>query len=97
MRCADEIDITQTHWSGKPMALVPLILSNIKNFAPGESKRKFEQGRQEALEKEQALLDRLAPLLDGEQKAAETKRNMDLIRNFMGYPTSIVPIFSVAE
>ena len=59
MRCAGEIDITKTRWSEKPTTLVPMILSNIKNFEPDASKRKFEQGRQEALKKEQELLDRL--------------------------------------
>lgn len=85
MRCAGEIDITKTRWSEKPITLVPLILSNIKNFAPGAGKRKFEQGRQEALKKEQALLDRLKQLPDGEQKASETKRMISLIRNLAGY------------
>ena len=59
MRCAGEIDITKTRWSEKPITLVPMILSNIKNFEPNASNRKFEQGRQEALKKEQELLDRL--------------------------------------
>jgi phosphoenolpyruvate synthase/pyruvate phosphate dikinase len=85
MRCAGEIDITRPRWSEKPTALVPLILSHIKNFEPGESKRRFEQGRQEALKKEQELLDRLKQLPDGEQKAKETKRMISLIRNFIGY------------
>jgi pyruvate,water dikinase len=85
MRCAGEIDITKTRWSEKPITLVPMILSNIKNFGPNESKRKFEQGRQEALKKEQELLDRLKQLPDGEQKAKETKGMIDLIRNFIGY------------
>jgi phosphoenolpyruvate synthase/pyruvate phosphate dikinase len=85
MRCAGEIDITRTRWSEKPLTLVPLILSNIKNFEPGAGDRKFEQGRQEALKKEQELLDRLMQLPDGEQKAKETKRIIDLIRNFSGY------------
>jgi rifampicin phosphotransferase len=85
MRCTGEIDITRPRWSEKPTALVPLILSNIKNFEPGESKRRFEQGRQEALKKEQELLDRLKQLPDGEQKARETKRMISLIRNFAGY------------
>jgi hypothetical protein len=31
-----------------PTALAPLILGNIKNFEPGASERRFEQGRQEA-------------------------------------------------
>ncbi len=85
MRCVGEIDITRTRWSEKPTTLVPLILSNIKNFEPNASHRKFEQGRQEALKKEQELLDRLAPLPDGERKAEETKRMISLIRNFSGY------------
>jgi pyruvate,water dikinase len=85
MRCAGEIDITRTRWSEKPTTLVPLILSNIKNFEPGAGKRKFEQGRQEALKKERELLDRLKQLPDGEQKAEETKRMISLIRNFAGY------------
>lgn len=85
MRCAGEIDITKTRWSEKPTTLVPMILSNIKNFEPNASNRKFEQGRQSALKKEQELLDRLKQLPDGEQKANETKRMIDLIRNFIGY------------
>ncbi|MFE9275175.1 phosphoenolpyruvate synthase [Paenibacillus glucanolyticus] len=85
MRCAGEIDVTRTRWSEKPITLVPLILGNIKNVEPHASQRKFEQGRQEALAKEQAILDRLKSLPDGEQKAKETKRRIDLIRNFSGY------------
>lgn len=85
MRCAGEIDITRTRWSEKPTTLIPLILSNIKNFEPNESKRKFEQGRHEALQKEQELLDRLKRLPDGKQKAKETKRMISIIRNFIGY------------
>ncbi|MBM7868488.1 phosphoenolpyruvate synthase [Heliobacterium gestii] len=85
MRCSGEIDITKPRWSEKPTALVPLILSNIKNFEPNESDRKFEQGRQEALKKEQVLLERLKQLPDGEQKAGETKEMISLIRNFIGY------------
>jgi len=85
MRCAGEIDITRTRWSEKPATLIPLILGNIKNFEPNASHRKFEQGRQEALNKEQELLERLNRLPDGEQKAAETKRMIDLVRNFIGY------------
>ncbi|MEC0310882.1 phosphoenolpyruvate synthase [Paenibacillus lautus] len=85
MRCAGEIDITRTRWSEKPITLVPLILNNIKNFEPHESNRRFEQGRREALQKEQDLLYRLKQLPDGEQKAKETKRMIDLVRNFIGY------------
>jgi pyruvate,water dikinase len=85
MRCAGEIDITKTRWSEKPSILVPMILSNIKNFAPGEGGRKFEQGRQEASKKEHQLLDKLTDLPDGKQKAAETKQMISLLRNVIGY------------
>ncbi|MBB6498616.1 phosphoenolpyruvate synthase [Pedobacter cryoconitis] len=85
MRCAGEIDITKTRWMEKPLILVPIILSNIKNFEPGAGLRKFEQGRLEAQQKEQELLDRLRQLPDGEQKARETKQMISQIRNFAGY------------
>ena len=85
MRCAGEIDITKTRWSEKPLTLVPMILNNIKNFEPNAGKRKFVQGRQEALKKEEELLDHLKQLPDGEQKARETKQMISLLRNFAGY------------
>ena len=85
MRCTGEIDITRTRWSEKPGTLLPAILGYIKNLEPGESKRKFEHGRQQALEKRQDLLSRLKRLPEGEEKARETKQIIDLIRNFIGY------------
>jgi phosphoenolpyruvate synthase/pyruvate phosphate dikinase len=85
MRCAGEIDITRARWSEKPITLVPLILGNIKNFKPGASRLKFDQGRQESLKKELEVLARLRQLTDGEQKTSETKQKIDLIRNFAGY------------
>jgi pyruvate,water dikinase len=62
-----------------------LILSNVKNFAPGEAGRRFEHGRQAALKKEQELLERLKELPDGDQKADETKHMIDRLRMFSGY------------
>jgi rifampicin phosphotransferase len=85
MRCPGEIDITRPRWSERPTTLLPMILGNIKNFEPGAGKRRFEQGRQEAWEKEQELLERLRALPDGEQKANETKRMIDRVRTFIGY------------
>ena len=85
MRCVGEIDITRPRWSERPTTLLPMILSHIKNFEPGAGERRFEQGRQEALEKEQELLERLRALPDGEQKAEETKQMIDRVRTFIGY------------
>ena len=62
-----------------------MILGNISSFEPGAGARRFEQGRQEAWAKEQEVLERLRALPDGEHKAEETKRKIDLVRTFMGY------------
>jgi phosphoenolpyruvate synthase/pyruvate phosphate dikinase len=85
MRCVGEIDITRPRWSERPTTLVPLVLSNLKNFEPGASERRLEQGRQEAREKEQELLEHVRVLPDGEQKAEEVKRKIDRVRTFAGY------------
>ncbi|HXU64466.1 MAG TPA: rifamycin-inactivating phosphotransferase [Polyangia bacterium] len=85
MRGVGEIDITRPRWRERPATLLPLLLGNIKNFQPGAGARRFEQGRQEAERAEQALLQRLRALPDGEQKAAETKRMIDRVRAFIGY------------
>ncbi|WP_369903340.1 phosphoenolpyruvate synthase [Bacillus manliponensis] len=85
MRCTGEIDITRTRWSEQPAVLVPMILSNIKNFEPHASSMKFEQGRQEAEETEQKLLNRLQQLRGGLRKVKKTKKMISVLRNFIGY------------
>ena len=60
MRCVGEIDITRPRWNERPAALAPVLLSNIRNFAPGEGRRRFEQGLQDAQAKERDVLARLA-------------------------------------
>ncbi len=85
MRCVGEIDITKPRWGERPSALVPMILANVHNFAPGEATRRFEHGRREARDKERELLERLRALPDGERKAEETKRMIDRVRTFAGY------------
>ncbi|WP_131102514.1 phosphoenolpyruvate synthase [Bacillus sp. SYJ] len=85
MRCSGEIDITKTRWSEKPTTIIPMILNNIRDFEYGASKRKFEEGLQEALKKEEELVDRLQHLPDGTQKVEETKRMIRNIRNCIGY------------
>ncbi|HEX3509529.1 MAG TPA: rifamycin-inactivating phosphotransferase [Solirubrobacteraceae bacterium] len=85
MRCVGEIDITRPRWGERPSTLVPTLLGNIRNFEPGAGARRFEQGRREARDKEQELLERLRALPDGEPKAEEAKRMMDRVRTFIGY------------
>lgn len=85
MRCVGEIDITKTRWSEKPAQLIPLILSNIRNFEPGAGRKMFEKGLREANDKGRGLLERLRQLPDGEKKAAEAKHVINLVRNYIGY------------
>ncbi len=85
MRCVGEIDITTPRWSERPSTLVPVMLSNVRNFAPGEAARRVDQGRREAADTERDLLARVRTLPDGDRKAQEVKHNIDLVRTFAGY------------
>lgn len=83
MHCQGDIDLTRTRWSEDPTLLVPLILGNIKNFAPGERERRIEQGRAEA---ERTMNDLLANLRSrSKRKAKKAARQMSLVRHFIGY------------
>lgn len=85
MRCPGEIDLTKTRWIENPTTLIPLILSNIKNFGPHASKQKFEQGEIASRNKEQEILERLKQLPGGSQKAIDTKAKIAVLRHFIGY------------
>ncbi len=85
MRCIGEIDITRPRWRERPAALVPMILGNVRNFAPGEAGRRLEQGRDAARRKQQELLARLRALPDGARRAEETARMIERLRTFIGY------------
>jgi pyruvate,water dikinase len=85
MRCVGEIDITRPRWRERPSTLVPVILDNVRNFEPGAARRRFEQGRQKAAQKEREVLSRLRSLPDGDRKADEAKRMIDRVRTFIGY------------
>jgi pyruvate,water dikinase len=85
MRCVGEIDITRTRWSERPTMLLPVLLGNIRNFESGAGKRRFEQGRQEAWDREQQLLERVRSMPDGAARAEEVKRMIDRVRTFIGY------------
>jgi pyruvate,water dikinase len=85
MRCVGEIDVTRPRWAERPTALVPAILTNVRTFGPGEAKRRFEHGRDEALAKRDSVLARLRELPDGEGRAQEAARMIDRVRTFAGY------------
>ncbi|HAO07652.1 MAG TPA: phosphoenolpyruvate synthase [Chryseobacterium sp.] len=85
MRCVGEIDITRDRWSEKPAALIPILLSNITSFQPGEADRRFRAGKLASLNKEKEILERLSGLPDGERKVLETKMMIQQLRDFAGY------------
>jgi pyruvate,water dikinase len=85
MRCAGEIDLTRERWSERPGTLLAVLLDHVRNAEPGAAKRRFEEGRQAARQKEREVLERLRTLPDGERKAAETKAMIDRVRAFAGY------------
>jgi rifampicin phosphotransferase len=85
MRCVGEIDITRPRWAERPSMLVPVILANIENFSAGEGERRFERGRVEAEAKSRQVLERLRVLADGDARADETRRKINLVRAFIGY------------
>jgi len=85
MRGTGEIDITRPRWRERPAMLLPILLGHVRNFEPGEGRRRFEHGLEEAREKEREILERLQALPDGAQKAEETKRMIDRVRTFAGY------------
>ena len=85
MRCVGEIDLTRPRWRERPTTLVPVILDNVRNFEPGAAKRRFEEGRQKARQKEQDVLTRLRALPDGDRRADAAKRMIDQVRAFVGY------------
>ncbi len=85
MRCVGEIDITRPRWSEQPGTLLPMILSNLRNFEPGAGARRFDEGRREAATKERDILRRLRSQPDGAARADETERMIARLRTFAGY------------
>jgi pyruvate,water dikinase len=85
MRCAGEIDITRPRWREDPSALVPLLLTNVDRFEPGEAIRRHEQGLQRAAAKRADVLAQLRVLPDGDAKADETEQVIERMRAVIGY------------
>jgi len=85
MRCSGDIDITTARWSEKPTQLIPMILSNIRNFEPNARMAKHEQGIKESEERIQDLANRLEKQRGGKRKAKKVKKMAGVIRNHIGY------------
>jgi len=79
-RCVGEIDITRPRWFEQPTALVPMILDNVKNCAPGAHAERHERGLAEYERKRDELLRRLGP-----RRAKKTAKQLDTLRAFIGF------------
>ncbi|PAV13504.1 phosphoenolpyruvate synthase [Methanosarcina spelaei] len=84
MRCPGEIDISNIRWWEAPTLLVPSIINHIKSNAPGEHRDRFRQGRKEAQEAIQKLLDRIGNTPAGNFKARLMSRLLFIYRNSTG-------------
>jgi len=84
MRCPGEIDISNIRWWESPTLLVPSIINHIKSNAPGEHRDRFRQGRKEAQEAIQKLLDRIGNTPAGNFKARLMSRLLFIYRNSTG-------------
>ncbi|MDN4592822.1 phosphoenolpyruvate synthase [Polycladomyces subterraneus] len=58
-RCPGEIDLTRPRWRKAPTQLVPAILGHMRSVKPGEHRKKFIQGEQEAQEAAQRIMDQV--------------------------------------
>lgn len=85
VRCPGEIDITRPRWSEKPTGLIPMILSNIRNSKPYSRTVKFEEGRLEAIKKEEEILKHLEKVPGSKGKIKKTKKMISVLRNVMGF------------
>jgi len=84
MRCPGEIDISNIRWWEAPTLLVPSIINHIKSNAPGEHRDRFRQGRKEAQEAIQKLLDGIGNTPAGNFKARLMSRLLFIYRNSTG-------------
>ncbi|MCC9296222.1 phosphoenolpyruvate synthase [Clostridium sp. MT-14] len=85
MRCPGEIDITKPRFEENPAQLLPMLLSNVRILKPGEHKTRFINGRMEVKKKEEEILCSLLQLPAGKRKVKKMKKDIHLLRNFIGY------------
>lgn len=83
-RCTGEIDITRTRWAEKPTTLVPMILSNIKNFEPGAHEAAVSRMNADVALKTKEWFDRIRKLPGGNAKVKSLEKLIYVFRNYVG-------------
>jgi len=84
MRGTGEIDVTRPRWREVPTQLVPAILSHIKGVMPGQHRRDFLAGKEEAELAAGRLLERLRKTPGGSFKANRMQRLIKVHRSLIG-------------
>ncbi len=84
MRCTGEIDLTRPRWRESPTQLVPAILSHIAGMSPGQHRRDFIAGKEEAEAATARLLGRLRQTPGGLFKAKRMERLIQVHRSLIG-------------
>ncbi len=84
MRGTGEIDITRPRWREVPTQLVPAILGHIKGVKPGQHRRDFLTGKNQAEQAAEKLLGRLHQTPLGLVKAKCMQRLIDVHRSLIG-------------
>ncbi|MCH4888111.1 phosphoenolpyruvate synthase [Acidaminobacter sp. JC074] len=85
MRCSGDIDITAERWIENPVNLVPVILSNLKNFQAGGSTTKYNQGKEQVEKRLNQLVREVEKLPFGKRKAKKILKVSSRVRNYIGY------------
>ncbi|KJS13515.1 MAG: phosphoenolpyruvate synthase [Peptococcaceae bacterium BRH_c8a] len=84
MRGSGEIDVTRPRWREAPTQLVPAILSHIKGVKPGQHRRDFLAGQEEAELAADRLLERLKYTRRGFFKTRLMRRLLRVHRSLIG-------------
>ena len=84
MRGTGEIDITRPRWREEPALFLPMVLSYVKSARPGQHRRNFETGKQEAELMAARLVNRLRKKPLGFLKARIMQRLIKVYRSLIG-------------
>jgi pyruvate,water dikinase len=84
MRGTGEIDITRPRWREAPTQLIPAIEGHLRGGAPGQHRREFQAGEEEAERAAARLLERLRSTLGGAFKAKVMRRLIAVYRSRIG-------------
>lgn len=84
MRGTGEIDLTRPRWHEAPTQMIPLLLINIEENQPGEHRREFARGKEEAENEARLLVERLRKEPWGLFKARLMQRFIKVHRSLIG-------------